>query len=60
MEDREIRGLEEALERIWEVARGFGLDPYPVRFEVVPAAVMYEIGSGLEIGVGFEMLGDGI
>jgi stage V sporulation protein R len=27
------------------VARGFGLDPYPVRFEVVPATVMYEIGS---------------
>jgi len=45
MEDREIRELEGALERIWEVARGFGLDPYPVRFEVVPATVMYEIGS---------------
>ncbi|MET0650635.1 MAG: SpoVR family protein [Pyrinomonadaceae bacterium] len=45
MEDREIKGLESALERIWEVARGFGLDPYPVRFEVVPATVMYEIGS---------------
>src|SRR5215207_5856215 len=45
MEDREIKGLEAALERIWEVARGFGLDPYPVRFEVVPATVMYEIGS---------------
>ena len=45
MEDREIKGLEAALERIWEVARRFGLDPYPVRFEVVPATVMYEIGS---------------
>jgi stage V sporulation protein R len=45
MEDREIRGLEKALEQIWEVARGFGLDPYPVRFEIVPATVMYEIGS---------------
>jgi stage V sporulation protein R len=45
MEDREIRGLEDALEQIWEVARRFGLDPYPVRFEVVPATVMYEIGS---------------
>src|ERR1044072_2086317 len=45
MEDRETRELEKALERIWEVARGFGLDPYPVRFEVVPATVMYEIGS---------------
>src|SRR5438874_4261960 len=45
MEDREIKGLEKALEQIWEVARRFGLDPYPVRFEVVPATVMYEIGS---------------
>jgi stage V sporulation protein R len=45
MEDRELRGLEQALEQIWEVARRFGLDPYPVRFEVVPATVMYEIGS---------------
>ena len=45
MEDREIKGLEKALEQIWEVARRFGLDPYPVRFEVVPASVMYEIGS---------------
>src|SRR6185369_14130950 len=45
MEDREIKELEKAVEQIWEVARGFGLDPYPVRFEVVPATVMYEIGS---------------
>jgi stage V sporulation protein R len=45
MEDREIKELERALEQIWEVARGFGLDPFPTRFEIVPASVMYEIGS---------------
>src|SRR5947209_16071501 len=45
MEDREIGGLEKALEQIWEVAHKFGLDPYPVRFEIVPATVMYEVGS---------------
>ena len=45
MEDREIKELERALERIWEVARRFGLDPFPTRFEIVPATVMYEIGS---------------
>src|SRR5947207_4699901 len=45
MEDREIKGLEKALEQIWDVARRFGLDPYPTRFEIVPASVMYEIGS---------------
>src|ERR1041385_9258526 len=45
MEDREIRELENAVEQIWEVARGFGLDPYPTNFEIVPATVMYEVGS---------------
>ncbi len=45
MSDREIKELEKSLERIWEIARGFGLDPFPTRFEIVPATVMYEIGS---------------
>jgi len=45
MEDREIKDLETAVEQIWEVARGFGLDPYPTNFEIVPAPVMYEVGS---------------
>src|SRR5256885_15746220 len=45
MEDREIQNLEKALEQIWDVARKFGLDPYPTRFEIVPATVMYEVGS---------------
>jgi stage V sporulation protein R len=45
MEDKEIKNLEATLERIWEVARKFGLDPFPTRFEIVPSTVMYEIGS---------------
>jgi stage V sporulation protein R len=45
MEDREIKDLETSLEQIWEVAQKFGLDPFPTRFEIVPATVMYEIGS---------------
>ncbi|HEV7843919.1 MAG TPA: SpoVR family protein [Pyrinomonadaceae bacterium] len=45
MHDKEIKDLEKSLEQIWEVARGFGLDPFPTRFEIVPATVMYEIGS---------------
>ena len=45
MQDREIAELEKALEQIWEVARRFGLDPFPTRFEIVPATVMYEVGS---------------
>jgi stage V sporulation protein R len=43
--DKEIKDLEASLEQIWEVARKFGLDPFPTRFEIVPATVMYEIGS---------------
>ena len=44
-DDREIKELERALEQIWEIALKFGLDPFPTRFEIVPASVMYEIGS---------------
>ena len=45
MEDKEIKELEIAVEQIWQVAQGFGLDPYPTNFEIVPATVMYEVGS---------------
>lgn len=45
MKDREIKELEKALEQIWDVATRFGLDPFPTHFEIVPATVMYEIGS---------------
>jgi stage V sporulation protein R len=45
MQDKEVQELEKALEQIWEIAQKFGLDPFPTKFEVVPATVMYEIGS---------------
>jgi stage V sporulation protein R len=46
MVDKEVRELEGAVEQIWDVATSrFGLDPFPVRFEIVPSAVMYEVGS---------------
>src|SRR3954470_20714946 len=45
MEDREITNLEVAVEQIWEIAQRFGLDPFPTNFEIVPATVMYEVGS---------------
>lgn len=45
MEDKEVRELEKALEQIWDIAIKFGLDPFPTKFEVVPATVMYEVGS---------------
>src|SRR5215467_833911 len=44
--DKEVKELELAVDQIWEIATvKFGLDPYPVRFEIVPASVMYEVGS---------------
>ncbi len=44
--DSEVRELEKALEQIWDIATNkFGLDPFPTRFEIVPATVMYEMGS---------------
>ncbi|HEY6802236.1 MAG TPA: SpoVR family protein [Pyrinomonadaceae bacterium] len=43
--DLEIQNLETALDQIWSVAQKFGLDPYPTNFEIVPAPVMYEVGS---------------
>jgi stage V sporulation protein R len=43
--DREIVELEKSIERIWEIGRELGLDPFPTHFEIVPSAVMYEIGS---------------
>ncbi|HSB08140.1 MAG TPA: SpoVR family protein [Blastocatellia bacterium] len=46
MVDKEVLELEKAVEQIWDVATNrFGLDPFPVRFEIVPATVMYEVGS---------------
>lgn len=44
--DREVNELEKALEQIWDIAvNKFGLDPFPTKFEIVPASVMYEVGS---------------
>jgi stage V sporulation protein R len=46
MADREVQELEAAVEKIWDIATNkFGLDPFPVKFEIVPATVMYEVGS---------------
>jgi len=42
---RYVDELEAGIERIWEVAQELGLRPFPTHFEIVPASVMYEIGS---------------
>jgi stage V sporulation protein R len=43
--DQHVDELEAGIEQIWEIAQQFGLKPYPTHFEIVPATVMYEIGS---------------
>lgn len=37
--------LEEALGNIWDIAQENHLDPFPTKFEVVPAEIMNQIGS---------------
>ena len=45
MDDRELRELEAFTERMAERARREGLDFYDLRFEVVPADVLYAFGA---------------
>ncbi|MDI3339936.1 MAG: SpoVR family protein [Sphaerobacter sp.] len=42
---RYVAELEAGIERIWTLAHELGLRPFPTHFEIVPASVMYEIGS---------------
>ncbi|WP_068773392.1 SpoVR family protein [Paenibacillus sp. FJAT-26967] len=41
----EIRQLEYAIAEITEVAEGFGLDFYPMRYEICPADIIYTFGA---------------
>lgn len=41
----ELDELREAINTIWEASASTGLDPFPIHFEIVPAAVMYQIGA---------------
>src|SRR5437868_12056462 len=34
-----------AIEEIWEAGEQMQLDPFPIHFEIVPATIMYEVGS---------------
>jgi stage V sporulation protein R len=45
MSPEEVRELEDAIGEIIMIADRFGLDPYPVHFELVPATIMYEFGA---------------
>ncbi len=44
-DERYVAEMSDAIERIWEIARKEGLDPYATNFELVPATIMYEFGA---------------
>jgi stage V sporulation protein R len=43
--NNELKELEKSIDKIAEVAKGFGLDFYPVRFEICPADIIYTFGA---------------
>lgn len=45
MTPAQLAQLEARIAEVWEVGTRLGLRPFPTHFEVVPATVMYEIGS---------------
>jgi stage V sporulation protein R len=45
MSTSEIAQLEYAIAEITEIAKGFGLDYYPMRYEICPAEVIYTFGA---------------
>ncbi|GMA50096.1 stage V sporulation protein R [Alicyclobacillus contaminans] len=45
MNQQEMAELEASIEQMMDIARAFGLDFYPMRFEVCPADVLYTFGA---------------
>ncbi|CAM4356308.1 SpoVR family protein [Paenibacillus tarimensis] len=45
MNQDEMQQLERAIDEITEIATGFGLDFYPMRYEICPAEIIYTFGA---------------
>ncbi|WP_127580125.1 SpoVR family protein [Paenibacillus koleovorans] len=45
MTNDEIRELERSIDEITEIAKGFGLDFYPMRYEICPSDIIYTFGA---------------
>lgn len=45
MTPEEKKQLERAIDEITEIAKGFGLDFYPMRYEICPADIIYTFGA---------------
>ncbi|OUM97992.1 MAG: stage V sporulation protein R [Paenibacillaceae bacterium ZCTH02-B3] len=43
--NEELRKLEEAIGQITDIARNFGLDFFPMRYEICPADILYTFGA---------------
>jgi stage V sporulation protein R len=41
----DLKKLERAIEEITEIAKGFGLDFFPMRYEICPADIIYTFGA---------------
>ncbi|WP_100488965.1 SpoVR family protein [Sporolactobacillus pectinivorans] len=45
MKNEELKALERSIDEITEIAEGFGLDFYPMRYEICPAEIIYTFGA---------------
>lgn len=45
MTNEERKELERSIDEITEIAKGFGLDFYPMRYEICPADIIYTFGA---------------
>ncbi|MCL6631384.1 MAG: SpoVR family protein [Alicyclobacillus herbarius] len=45
MNDAELKELEQSIEKIMRIADGFGLDYFPMRYEVCPSDIIYTFGA---------------
>ncbi|KON89619.1 stage V sporulation protein R [Sporosarcina globispora] len=45
MREEDSKSLEYAIQEITEIANGFGLDYYPMRYEICPAEIIYTFGA---------------
>ena len=44
-DDNYLAALERRMDQVYRLAEDYGLDPFPINWEVVPAEIMYEFGA---------------
>jgi stage V sporulation protein R len=43
--DTYMTELQRRMEQVYAIAAGYGLDPFPIHWEIVPAEILYEFGA---------------